>query len=87
MLGVSEIEPIIPTHSNKQVEQPDCSGFHFKVRGIVAGKIFQADGEGGKSRWFRLGDSLENYRVVEIGRDRVFLGCGGERYEIRAERI
>lgn len=86
-LGAPEIEPFIPTHFNKQVSQSDCDGFHFKVRGIVAGKIFQACGEGGENRWFRLGDSLENYRVVEIGRDRVILGCGGDRYEIRAERI
>lgn len=60
---------------------PDC-GQTFHVRGIVGGRIFQAETGDGRRVWLRTGDSLGNFRVESIGSSNVSLACGGRTVEV-----
>ena len=60
---------------------PDC-GLTFHVRGIVGGRIFQAETGDGRRVWLRTGDSLGNFRVESIGSSKVALACGGRIVEV-----
>ena len=60
---------------------PDC-GMRFRVRGIVGGRIFQAEMEDGRREWLRAGDSLGNFQVESIGSANVSLACGGRTMEV-----
>ena len=66
--GGSEVECILPT---------------IHLQGVVEGRLFQASVDGGTRGWFRAGDSIGNYAVVSIGKDRAFLECGGKKTEVR----
>lgn len=60
---------------------PDC-GQTFHVRGIVGGRIFQAETGDGRRVWLRTGDSLGSFRVESIGSSKVALACGGRTVEV-----
>lgn len=76
-------EPAIvqPVLNVKNCEMP-----WFQVRGVVGGKLFLAQLGGGESRTLKLHDTLQDYVVERIDRDRVVLRCGDKTLEKESGR-
>lgn len=54
--------------------RPACDLPTFKLKGVVAGKLFMA--EGLATSTFVVGDSVGSWRVADVNRDHVRLVCG-----------
>ncbi len=60
----------------------ECESLSVKVQGLVAEKIAQVILPDQSKRWIRVGDSLDGFQVMSIGRDRVRFNCGGRDYDL-----
>ncbi|WP_297943595.1 hypothetical protein [uncultured Fibrobacter sp.] len=61
-----------------------CAAPPLKLRSVVQGVLFQGD-VGGMLGWYRPGDSVGAFIVDSVGRDGVFLKCGGKRVVVSHE--
>ena len=61
-----------------------CAAPPLKLRSVVQGVLFQGD-VGGTLGWYRPGDSVGAFIVDSVGRDGVFLKCGGKRVVVSHE--
>lgn len=61
-----------------------CATPPLKLRSVVQGVLFQG-AVGGTLGWYRPGDSVGAFIVDSIGRDGVFLKCGGKRVVVSHE--
>ena len=66
---------------NKEINECVLPSIH--LHGVVAGRVFSASIAGASPSWYNLGDSIELFEVVSIGKDRVQFACGGEIREVR----
>ena len=66
---------------NKEINECVLPSIH--LHGVVAGRIFSASIADASPSWYNLGDSIELFEVVSIGKDRVQFACGGEIREVR----
>lgn len=57
-----------------------------KIQGLILNKLIQAEVDGIKM-WLKLGDSLENYQIAEIKRDKIRLICEGRGVEVKSEKL
>lgn len=65
----------------KEIVAP-CVFPNISIYGVVADKIFFSRNSQGENQKWEIGDSLENFQVSKIGKDRVFLLCRGQVYEV-----
>lgn len=74
------------SHKVEKEGNPEtCNLMPIKLRSVVKGRVFQGEILG-EMRWFQVGDSVGNYEVVSIERDRVRLACRRNVVEVGYER-
>ena len=78
----TRISDIVKVSRPKNVDSGlDCQKPILEIRGIVGDRLFSGV-LGGEPVMKQLGDSLGNYRVKSVLRDRVVLECGGRDWEV-----
>lgn len=71
-----------PVGSRRTKTEEVCEAPSFKVNGVVEGVLFQWKREDGSVAWLRPGDSIGEYRVASVNRDRVRVYCRGEAFDV-----